>query len=130
MTVPEESLAAAARLFDTVQHGDLDLLGEIFAEDAQVWHNTDNGLTDIPTTISNLKTIRETATIFSYEDIRRTATQDGFVQQHTLVVQQPGGPRIEDRACCVCTVKNGRICRMDAYHDSAATGAMAHKSPG
>lgn len=130
MTDPDQSLQAAQRLFDIVQHGDLDLLSEIFADSAQVWHNTDDGLTDIPTTIRNLKTIRETADIFSYEDIRRTATHDGFVQQHTLVVKKPGLARIEDRACCVCTVKDGRIERMDAYHDSAATGAMAHKASG
>lgn len=128
MTEPNQSLQAAERLFDTVQHGDLDQLSDIFADGAQVWHNTDDGLTDIPTTIRNLKTIRESAEIFSYENIRRTATEDGFVQQHTLIVMKPGGPRIEDHACCVCTVKDGRIQRMDAYHASEATGAMAHKS--
>lgn len=128
MTDSTESLRAAERLFDTVQHGDLDDLSAIFADGALVWHNTDDALTDIPNTIRNLKTIRETAAVFAYEDIRRTATEDGFVQQHTLIVQKPGGPRIEDRACCVCVVNEGRIQHMDAYHDSAATAAMAHKA--
>lgn len=124
----QSALDAAERLFTTVQNGDLDDLRAIFAADAQVWHNTDNALTDIPTTISNLHAIRQSASTFAYEDVRRSPTPDGFVQQHTLIVEMPDGRRIEDRCCCICTVRQGRIERMDAYHDSAVTGAMAHKS--
>lgn len=126
----QSALDAAERLFTTVQSGDLEDLRAIFAADAQVWHNTDNALTDIPTTISNLQAIRQGASVFTYEEIRRSPTPDGFVQQHTLIVEMPDGLRIEDRCCCICTVRQGRIERMDAYHDSAATGAMAHKSGG
>ncbi|AKM07718.1 nuclear transport factor 2 family protein [Pelagerythrobacter marensis] len=128
MIEKNEPLDAARRLFDTVENGDLEDLRTIFADDARVWHNTDNSFTDIPTTIRNLRTIRESARLFAYRDIRRSATADGFVQQHTLVVAMPDGPTIEDRCCCICTVRDGRIERMDAYHDSAATGAMAHKA--
>lgn len=129
MNEQAQALDAAKCLFDTVEFGDLEELHLLFVEGAQIWHNTDDGLTDIPTTIRNLKTIRETASVFAYKDIRRSPTPEGFVQQHTLLVEMPDGRRIEDRACCVCTVRDGRIDRMDAYHDSAATGAMAHKAP-
>ena len=128
MSMNDSALNAAHRLFDTVQTGDLEDLHTIFSDGAQVWHNTDDALTDIPTTITNLRKIRESAVVFSYEDIRRSPTPDGFVQQHTLIVELPDGRRIEDRCCCICTVHDGRIERMDAYHDSAATGAMAHKA--
>jgi ketosteroid isomerase-like protein len=122
------AMAAGRLLFDTVENGDLEQLHDIFAPGAVVWHNTDNALTDIPTTIRNLENIRASATEFRYEDIRRKATVDGFVQQHTLVVKMPGGRTIHDMGCCICTVVDGRITHMDAYHDSAATGAMAHKA--
>lgn len=122
-----EALAAGQRLFDTEQNGDLTDLHDIFAPGAQVWHNTDDRLTDIPTTIANLEKIRGSARRFEYVDIRRRPTPDGFVQQHMLVVEMPDGRAIMDRCCCICIVKDGRIERMDAYHDSAATGAMAHK---
>lgn len=121
-------LAVGNRLFETVGHGNLDELHDIFAPGAGVWHNTDNSLTDIPTTIENLKKIRGSADLFRYEDIRRLPTPDGFVQQHTLVIKMADGRVINDMCCCICTVKDGRITHMEAYHDSAATGAMAHKN--
>lgn len=122
------ALAAGQRLFDTVEHGNLEDLYQVFAPGALVWHNTEDDFTDIATTIRNLEAIRASATEFRYEDIRRSPTPEGFVQQHTLIVTMPGGRSIRDMCCCICAVTDGRIDRMDAYHDSAATGAMAHKN--
>jgi ketosteroid isomerase-like protein len=62
-------------------------------------------------------------------DIKREPTPTGFVQQHTLLVTLPDGRRIRDLCCCLCKVEDGRISRMDAYHDSAATGVMPHRAP-
>jgi ketosteroid isomerase-like protein len=103
-------------------------LRQIFAEGAVVWHNTDEALTDVETTISNLRKIRASASVFHYADIHREPTTSGFVQQHTLIVEMRDGRRIRDLCCCICRVDMGRITHMDAYHDSVATGAMAHKS--
>lgn len=122
------ALAAAERLFWTVEHGDLEALRDIFADGAAVWHNTDEALTDIETTIRNLARIRGEALDFRYVDVRRRPTPDGFVQQHTLLIRMPDGREIRDLCCCVCRVENGRIATMEAYHDSAATGAMPHKA--
>lgn len=131
MTDAEEAaLAAGERLFHTVEHGDLEDLWQIFGDGAVVWHNTDEALTDVATSIRNLRTIRASAREFRYVDIRRQPTPRGFVQQHTLLLTMPDGRRIRDLCCCLCDVVDGRITRMDAYHDSAATGAMAHKSKG
>jgi ketosteroid isomerase-like protein len=121
-------LSVGNRLFETVEHGNLDELHDIFAPGAGVWHNTDNSITDIPTTIENLKKIRGSAAVFRYDDIRRLPTPEGFVQQHTLLIEMADGRVIRDICCCICRVKDGRITHMDAYHDSAATGAMAHKA--
>lgn len=123
----QASLDAGERLFWTVEHGDLEELRTIFADGAVVWHNTDEKLTDVEQTIRNLRTIRTTALEFRYTDIRREPTPTGFVQQHTLIVKMPDGRAIRDLCCCVCRVEDGRIAHMDAYHDSAATGAMPHK---
>lgn len=123
----EAALEAGARLFWTVEHGDLEELRNIFAPGAVVWHNTDDALTDVETSIRNLNMIRSAATEFRYVNIKREPTPTGFVQQHTLIVGMPDGRKIRDLACCVCRVEGGRIAHMDAYHDSAATGALAHK---
>lgn len=124
----EDGTAAGERLFHTVEHGDLEDLWQIFGDGAVVWHNTDEKLTDVPTTIANLRKIRESATEFRYIDIKRQPTPSGFVQQHTLLLAMPDGRTIRDLCCCVCDVVDGRITYMAAYHDSVATGAMAHKA--
>lgn len=124
----QAALDAGERLFTTVEHGDLEELRDIFAPGAVVWHNTDDALTDVETSIRNLKAIRASATEFRYVDVWREPTPSGFVQKHTLIVKTPDGRSIRDLCCCICRVENGRIAHMDAYHDSAATGAMAHKA--
>ena len=121
------ALDAGERLFWTVEHGDLQKLRDIFADGAVVWHNTDEKLTDVETSIRNLDRIRSASTEFRYIDIKREPTPTGFVQQHTLIVKTSDGRDIRDLCCCICRVEDGRIARMDAYHDSAATGAMPHK---
>jgi ketosteroid isomerase-like protein len=123
----QAALDVGERLFTIAEHGDLQELREVFAEGAVCWHNDDERLTDVETTIRNLHAIRKVASEFRYTDIRRQPTPTGFVQQHTLIIRTPDRD-IRDLCCCVCLVANGRVTRMDAYHDSAATNAMPHKS--
>jgi ketosteroid isomerase-like protein len=124
----EAAMAAGERLFHTVEYGDLAELREIFTPDAMVWHNTDEKLVDVETTISNLEKIRAGASLFHYTEIKREPTPSGFVQQHTLLIEMPDGRHMRDLACCICRVEDGRIARMDAYHDSAVVNGMAHRS--
>jgi ketosteroid isomerase-like protein len=121
-------MAAGERLFHTVEYGDLAELRDIFTPDAVVWHNTDEKLVDVETTIANLEKIRAGASLFHYTDIKREPTPTGFVQQHTLLIEMPDGRHMRDLACCICRVEDGRIAHMDAYHDSAVVNGMAHRS--
>jgi ketosteroid isomerase-like protein len=123
----ETALAAGERLFQTVEHGNLEELRTIFSDGAMIWHNTDEKLTDVETTIRNLQKLRSGAQVFRYTEIRREPTLSGFVQQHTLIVQMADGRQMRDVACCICRVDNGRISHMDAYHDSAVVNGMVHR---
>jgi ketosteroid isomerase-like protein len=93
-----------------------------------VWHNTDEKLTDVETTIANLEKIRSGASVFRYTDVKREPTPSGFVQQHTLIIEMPDGRSMRDLACCICRVEDGRIAHMDAYHDSAVTHRVRVRS--
>jgi ketosteroid isomerase-like protein len=124
----EAAMAAGERLFHTVEYGDLADLRDIFTPGAMVWHNTDEKLVDVETTIANLEKIRGGASVFHYTDIKREPTPTGFVQQHTLLIEMPDGRHMRDLACCICRVEDGRIAHMDAYHDSAVVNGMAHRS--
>ena len=120
------SLDACERLFAICETGDLDDLRGVLSDDAVVWHNTDEVLVDVEGTIKTLKAIRGSASEFRYVDVNREPTPTGFVQQHTLIVKTPDRS-IRDVCCIIGWVKDGRVTRMDAYHDSAATGVMPHK---
>lgn len=123
----QTALEACERLFWICEHGDLEDLRSVLADDAVVWHNTDELLNDVDKTIRTLATIRGAARTLRYVDVSRAPTPTGFVQQHTLVVEMPDRS-IRDLCCCIGWVENGRITRIDAYHDSAATGVMPHKT--
>lgn len=123
----DAALAAGERLFETVEHGDLEQLRDIFVPGAMVWHNTDEKQVDVETTIANLRKIRSSARMFHYTDIKREPTPSGFVQQHTLLIETADGQQLRDLACCICRVENGRIAHMDAYHDSAVTHGLVHR---
>jgi ketosteroid isomerase-like protein len=41
LSSPEELQALAKRFFDSVEQGDIDALVDCYAEDAEIWHNTD-----------------------------------------------------------------------------------------
>lgn len=120
----DEALEAAERLFTAVEAGRVDELRTIFAEDAGIWHNTDNKTIGVEDSIKSIKGILSASDEYRYTEIKREPTPKGFVQQHVLLITLKNGTRIVDRACCVCGVKDGRITHMDAYHDSAPFKAL------
>jgi ketosteroid isomerase-like protein len=114
-----EHLELAERFFKAIEAGDIEAVMEIYAPDAEIWHNTD-GLTQSPA--DNARTLTWITTNLqgvSYTEIRRSATEDGFVQQHLLVATNRAGQRVEVPACIVTRIADGRITRLDEYLDSA-----------
>jgi ketosteroid isomerase-like protein len=114
-----EHIDLAERLFKAIEAGDLDAVERLYAPHAEIWHNTD-GVVQSPA--DNLRTLTWVTTNLrdiAYTQIRRSATDDGFVQQHLLAATNRAGQRIEVPACIVVRVEDGRITRLDEYLDSA-----------
>ena len=114
----------AERFFAAIEAGDIAAVRDIYAPDAEIWHNTD-GLVQSPD--DNARTLGWIAANLrdvSYTKVKRSATDDGFVQQHVLVATNRAGVRIEVPACIVTTVRDGRITRLDEYLDSASVAAI------
>jgi ketosteroid isomerase-like protein len=117
----------ADRFFAAIEAGDIAAVRDIYAPDAEIWHNTD-GLVQSPDDnartlgwiAANLRDVR-------YTEIKRSATADGFVQQHVLVATNRAGARVEVPACIVTTVRDGRISRLDEYLDSASVAAIMER---
>jgi ketosteroid isomerase-like protein len=120
MSSPEELQALAKRFFDSVEQGDIDALVDCYAKDAEIWHNTDEmiqGPQDNKKILSGMVT-RIVDRL--YDDRRVEVFDGGFLQQHVLRgTRVQDGVRVHLPACVICTVKDGKITRLDEYFDSA-----------
>jgi len=108
------------RFFDTVERGDIEGLGQLYAADAKIWHNTDD---HAQTREENLATLKGGLSRFKsrhYADRKVQIFEGGFVQQHRLKAVRHDGSNAELIAVCICQVTNGKISRLDEYFDSAA----------
>jgi ketosteroid isomerase-like protein len=127
VTTHTDPATVAERFFAAIEAGDAEAARDLYAPDAQIWHNTD-GITMRPE--DNLKTLAWMARNLpdlQYTQVRRSATVDGFVQQHVLVATNRAGRRIEVPACIVIVIEDGRITRLDEYLDSASVAAIMAK---
>jgi ketosteroid isomerase-like protein len=119
-----EHLDLAERFFTVIEAGDIDAVREIYAPDAEIWHNTDLLVQSPDDNARTLGWITTNLRDVRYTEVRRSATDDGFVQQHVLVATNRAGQRVEVPACIVTTIRNGRVTRLDEYLDSAAVAAI------
>jgi ketosteroid isomerase-like protein len=111
--------ALARRFFDAVEAGDVEALRDIYAPEAQIWHNTDETASSVDENLDTLAGFVKRIRDRRYRD-RRVATFDGgFVQQHVLHGIRADGVAVTLPACIVCQVEHGRITRLDEYFDSA-----------
>ncbi|MDX2166422.1 MAG: nuclear transport factor 2 family protein [Deltaproteobacteria bacterium] len=113
-----DHLAIAERLFAAITAGDVAAVRALYAPDAQIWHNTDGAVQSAEENLAVLQWVTTHIAQLRYEDVRRAATADGFVQQHVLR-GTVGAVAIAIPACIVTTIQGGRITRLDEYLDSA-----------
>ena len=127
MSTSSDTATVAERFFAAIEAGDAEAARDLYAPDAEIWHNTD-GITMRPE--DNLKMLAwmgRNLPDLQYTEVRRSATADGFVQQHVLVATNRAGQRIEVPACIVIVVRDGKIARLDEYLDSVSVAAIMAK---
>jgi ketosteroid isomerase-like protein len=119
-----ETLELADRFFTAIPKGDLDTVRAIYAPDALIWHNNDQNTQSVEQNLQVLAWVTKNIAGLRYEEIRRYVTPAGFVQQHVLRGTAPNGKPLEVPACILCSVKDGRITRLDEYLDSAQIAVL------
>jgi ketosteroid isomerase-like protein len=122
-TIPS-AIEVAGRLFAAIEQGDIDGVAACYADDVVIWHNDSNRTEDRSRNLRTLAWVIANVREVRYEEVRRQATADGFVQQHVLRGIAPGGAALALPACIVCTVVDGKITRLDEYLDSAQTAVL------
>ena len=130
----DASLRTADAFFDAIVRGDLDRVREIYADDAVIWHAHTGREQTREQNLAVLAHALKAVEGFRYEEVRRSATPDGFVEQHVLRGRTSGG-ELEVPACIVVRLEGGRIRRLDEYMDSKAlapllAGAAARRKEG
>ncbi len=109
----------AEQLFAAIENGDVGAVRDLYSPDAVIWHNTDGCEQSADQNLATLTWVVENLAERCYENVRRSVTDRGFVQQHMMRWTRADGTRAEFPACIVATCANGLITRIDEYLDSA-----------
>ena len=109
------------RIIVAAEAGDATDLYRIYADDAVIWHNTDNREVTVAQNARVLEAMPRWVKNRQYADRRIQVFEGGVVQQHTLTgTRISDGERVAMHACVVVLVNDeGRITRLDEYLDSA-----------
>ena len=119
------SLAALAeRFFAAIERGDLDAVREIYAPEAQIWHNVTNRTQTREENLSLLRYFTKRVAERRYEVLARDFFPGGFVQRHILHGKLASGDSIAAPVCLVVYVSQGRIERLFEYLDPAAISGV------
>jgi ketosteroid isomerase-like protein len=115
------------RIIVAAEAGDASDLFDIYAEDAVIWHNTDDRTQSVERNAKVLEAMDRFVTDRRYTDRRVTAFDGGAVQQHVLRgTRRSTGEEVALHACVVIAVDDhGRISRLDEYFDSAEAALFA-----
>ena len=124
MTDPSSPLDVAERLFAAIQSGDTAAVSDVYAPDVKVWHNNDQVTQGRDDNLRVIGWLAKNIPDLRYEEIRRQALPNGFVQQHVLRGTAPNGKLLEVPACIICEVVDGHVTRLDEYLDSAHTAVL------
>ncbi len=119
-----EIVALAERFFRAIETADVAAIGTIYAPDARIWHNYDDKEQTVEENLRVLNWVTRTLSKRHYRVVRRETFPGGFLQQHVLEGVLPDGTQFRVPACIVCSVKDGRITRLDEYIDSDGTKAL------
>ena len=123
--VSGEIIALAERFFRAIEKADVAAIRAIYAPDARIWHNFDDKEQTVEENLRVLDWVTRTISNRHYRVLRRETFPGGFLQQHVLEGDLPDGTKYRLPACIVCTVKDGRITRLDEYLDSHGTKALS-----
>lgn len=114
----------AADLFSAFETGDMDTVRQLCAPKFRARQNLNNEF-DVETLIQFSQAVSAIVKDFRYEDIIRSATNSGFVEEHTVRGTLPNGSQLTLVACVVADIENCKITRLREYVDTAAAAGLS-----
>lgn len=119
--------AILTRFFAALTTGDIATVAATYHPEAAIWHNNDNVSQGVEDNLRTLGWVSKNIKGLSYDDIRRTAMDDGrVIQEHVLHGAGPNGKPLAFVACILFTFdEDGRITRLEEYLDSAPVAVLS-----
>jgi ketosteroid isomerase-like protein len=112
-------------LFEAFQDGNEALARSLCSPDLVAIQNG-NPPMNLDMLLQFSRAVLNVVTDFRYEDARRSATDTGFVEEHSVRAELPDGSTLDLAACVVGEVRDGKICELREYFDgTAAAGLVA-----
>jgi ketosteroid isomerase-like protein len=117
--------AFADRFMAALEASDREAVRAFYAPDAKLWHNFDNVDQSVDENLKMFEWMARKLPQRRYRILRREPLADGWLQQHVLEGQLPDGRSLQLHACCVITMKNGLITRLEEYVDPAQASVLS-----
>ena len=120
----EDISALSNRFLSALERGDPDEVRAFYTNDARIWHNFDDVAQTVEENLKLLGWMSRKLPQRHYRIGRREILPDGWFQQHVLEATLPDGSPFRMLACCVITVRDGLISRLDEYLDPAQAAPL------
>jgi len=114
----------ADRFIAALNRGDPVTVQKFYAPDATFWHNFDDVDQTVGDNMKVLEWMVRKAPQRNYRVVRRELIPGGWLQQHIVEAQLANGKEMKMFACCVITLKDGLIWRIEEYLDPAQAAVL------
>lgn len=125
---PQEIHAFADRFMAALDGHDPAVVRAFYAPGATCWHNFDDYDQPLEENLKLFEWMARKAPSRRYRILRRELLPGGWFQQHVLEADLANGKQLRLLACCVITLENGLIKRIEEYVDPAQAAVLRQKA--
>lgn len=112
-------------LFAAFEAGNEERIRALCTSDMRARQNN-NPPMDLDSLLEFSRAVLQVVDDFRYEDAKRSNTDKGFVEEHSVRGALPDGSHVDLAVCVVADVRDGKVCDLREYLDvSAASGLIA-----
>ena len=112
------------RFTAALNRGDPAEVRQFYQPDATFWHNYDDVHQTVADNMKVLEWMVRKAPQRNYRIVRRELIPGGWMQQHVVEATLPSGKQMKLFACCLITLKDGLVWRIEEYLDPAQAAVL------
>ena len=115
----------AKQIERSVVAADVELFRAVYAEGAVVYHALADAEMSVDASLRVLQAVLDVTERLWYEDVRITATESGYVDQHYACLKLRNGADVRIPAVMVVTVEDNLVTRLDEYLEGGAAAPVS-----